>query len=384
MEASGTVEAGAPQQSPFRSDSVPTVVTPPIPVQNFHTLQSQPNIHPPSVLPDLVLIPSAAPAPIPSPNLSDPTQIFVYKNHLHEYAQKARIAVPVYQTIDEGSPGLPKFRSTVLLDEVHYVSPNTFRNRRAAEQDAARIAFEYISKKTKDDAFLLLREDLILCKSILSEYTDKMGLERPIYTTKHHKGSVPLFQSTLVFDGVVYTSDLSRTKKEAEQLAARAAILSLHDAINIKSQKTLADIIASKVRFHAMLQKVKDSHFSQIQPKSIPENTVERVAMTVNEDKNVKDAVSDSGVVCGAISEACPTSLFRPEFSSTKPEGSSPLVRLPIEFVPSTLEVPVGDHATTGSKRRSKNKRKARKKLCMENRVATETSQTAAPCSVAQ
>lgn len=55
-----------------------------------------------------------------------------------------------------------------------------------------------------------------------------MGLERPIYTTKHHKGSVPLFQSTLVFDGVVYTSDLSRTKKEAEQLAARAAILSLH------------------------------------------------------------------------------------------------------------------------------------------------------------
>ncbi|TYK01508.1 double-stranded RNA-binding protein 4-like isoform X3 [Cucumis melo var. makuwa] len=158
MEASGTVEAGAPQQSPFRSDSVPTVVTPPIPVQNFHTLQSQPNIHPPSVLPDLVLIPSAAPAPIPSPNLSDPTQIFVYKNHLHEYAQKARIAVPVYQTIDEGSPGLPKFRSTVLLDEVHYVSPNTFRNRRAAEQDAARIAFEYISKKTKDDAFLLLRE----------------------------------------------------------------------------------------------------------------------------------------------------------------------------------------------------------------------------------
>ena len=45
-----------------------------------------------------------------------------------------------------------------MVDEVHYVSPNTFRNRRAAEQDAARVAFEYISKKTKDDAFLLLRE----------------------------------------------------------------------------------------------------------------------------------------------------------------------------------------------------------------------------------
>uniref|UniRef100_A0A0A0LCN7 DRBM domain-containing protein n=1 Tax=Cucumis sativus TaxID=3659 RepID=A0A0A0LCN7_CUCSA len=229
------------------------------------------------------------------------------------------------------------------------------------------------------------KHDLMLCKSILSEYTDKMGLERPIYTTKHNQGSVAFFQSTLVFDGVVYTSDLGRTKKEAEQLAARAAILSLHeDATNPKSQKALGDIIASKVRFHAMLQKVKDSNFSQFQPKSMPENTVERVAMTVNEGKELKDAVLDGGMVCGAISEACPTSQFQPEFSATKPDGSSPLMRLPIEFVRSTLEEPVGYHATIGSKRKSKNKRKARKKLCMENRVATETSQTAAPCSVAR
>lgn len=100
----------------------------------------------------------------------------------------------------------------------------------------------------------------------------------------------------------------------------------------------------------------------------MPENTVEHVAMTVNEDKEVKDAILDNGVVCGAISEVCPTtSHFRPEFRSTKPEASSLPVRLPIQFVPSTLEEPVG-HRTTGSKRRSKNKRKARKKLCMENR----------------
>ncbi|XP_038897098.1 double-stranded RNA-binding protein 1-like isoform X2 [Benincasa hispida] len=312
-------------------------------------------------------------------------ELSLYKNHLHEYTQKSRIQLPVYQTFNEGSLGVPKYRSTVMVDEVHYVSPNTFRNRKAAEQDAARIAFEYISKKTKDDGFLLLREDLMSCKSILSEYTDKMSLKRPIYTTKHHKGSVPFFQSTLDFDGVVYTSDVSRSKKEAEQLAARAAILSLHgDARNPKSQKTLAEIIASKVRFHATLQKVKDSHFSQIQPKSMPENKVEHVAMTVDENKEVKDAILDNGVVCGAISEVCPTSHFRPEFRSTKPEASSPPVRLPIEFVPSTLEEPVGDHArATGSKRRSKNKRKARKKLCMENQVTTETSQTA-PCSVAQ
>lgn len=384
MEESGTVEADAPQQSSFPPDSVPTVVPSPIPVENSNTPQPEVDIHPPSVSPDAILIPNAASAPVPSPNPSDPTQLSLYKNHLHEYTQKSKIPLPVYQTFNEGSLGMPKYRSTVMVDEVHYVSPYTFRNRRAAEQDAARIAFEFISKKTKDDGILLLREDLMSCKSILSEYTDKMSLKRPIYTTKHHKGSVPFFQSTLVFDGVVYTSDVSRSKKEAEQLAARAAILSLHgDAKNPKSQKTLAEIIASKVRFHATLQKVKNSHFSQIQPESMPENTVEHVAMTVNEDKEVKDAILDNGVVCGAISEVCPTtSHFRPEFRSTKPEASSLPVRLPIQFVPSTLEEPVG-HRTTGSKRRSKNKRKARKKLCMENRAGVKTSQTA-PCSVAQ
>ncbi|KAG7017948.1 Double-stranded RNA-binding protein 4, partial [Cucurbita argyrosperma subsp. argyrosperma] len=226
-------------------------------------------------------------------------------------------------------------------------------------------------------------KDLMLCKSILSEYTVKMSLKRPMYTTKQHEGSVPIFQSTLVFDGVVYTGDISRSKKEAEQLAARAAILSLHDAGNPKSQKTLAEIIASKVRLHAMMQKVKDSHPSQIQPKYMPDNTVEHVTTTVNEDKEVNGAILDNVVACGAISEICPTtSHLGPEFRSIKPVASSPSERLPIESVPSTSEEPVGDRAT-GSKKRSKNKRKARKKLCMENQVATGTSQTA-PCSIAQ
>ncbi|XP_022984141.1 double-stranded RNA-binding protein 4-like isoform X1 [Cucurbita maxima] len=371
VEESGTVEAVPQQQSSFPPDSAPAVVPALIPVEDSNTPQLESDTRPPPVLPGAILIPSSASAPVSSPKPSDLTQLFLYKNHLHEYTQKSRIPLPVYQTFDEGSQGIPKYRSTVVVDEVHYVSPNTFRNRRAAEQDAARIALEYISKKAKDDGFVLLHEDLMLCKSILSEYTVKMSLKRPMYTTKQHEGSVPIFQSTLVFDGVVYTGDISRSKKEAEQLAARAAILSLHDAGNPKSQKTLAEIIASKVRLHAMMQKVKDSHPSQIQPKYMPENTVEHVTTTVNEDKEVNGAILDNVVACGAISEICPTiSHLGPELRSIKPVASSPSERLPIESVPSTSEEPVGDRAT-GTKKRSKNKRKARKKLCMENQVAT-------------
>lgn len=76
---------------------------------------------------------------------------------MHEYTQKSKIPLPVYQTVNEGQ-SVPKYRSIVVVDEICYVSPNTFRNRKGAEQDAARIALEYISKKTKDNGFHLLHE----------------------------------------------------------------------------------------------------------------------------------------------------------------------------------------------------------------------------------
>jgi dsRNA-specific ribonuclease len=40
-------------------------------------------------------------------------------------------------------------------------------------------------------------------------------------------GLLPVFISSLVFNGVSYTGEAGRNKKEAEQLAARAVIVSL-------------------------------------------------------------------------------------------------------------------------------------------------------------
>lgn len=162
------------------------------------------------------------------------------------------------------------------------------------------------------------------------------------------------------------TSELFQNTKCLVKVAY--VLVCVGDAGNPKSQNTLANIIAPKVRQHATLQKVKDSHPSQIQRKPMPENTEQHVAMTVDEDRRPKYAILVNGVVSGATSEVPPTmSPFRPEFKSTKTEASSPPVKLPIEFVPSTLEEPVGDHAT-GSKKRSKNRKKAHKKLCVEDR----------------
>ena len=54
-----------------------------------------------------------------------------------------------------------------------------------------------------------------------------MNLEKPTYTTVQPEGLLPVFVSSLVFSGVTYTGDAGRNKKEAEQLAARAVILSI-------------------------------------------------------------------------------------------------------------------------------------------------------------
>lgn len=62
---------------------------------------------------------------------------------------------------------------------------------------------------------------------ILFEYAVKMNLKRPEYSTTGGEQIRPVFMSTLIFDGKVYQSEEARSKKIAEQLAARVAIQSL-------------------------------------------------------------------------------------------------------------------------------------------------------------
>ena len=53
-----------------------------------------------------------------------------------------------------------------------------------------------------------------------------MNMQKPIYNTIQTEGLPPVFISSLVFNGVCYNGEPGRNKKEAEQLAARAVILS--------------------------------------------------------------------------------------------------------------------------------------------------------------
>ncbi|PNX79928.1 double-stranded RNA-binding protein 1-like, partial [Trifolium pratense] len=71
---------------------------------------------------------------------------YVFKSRLQEYAQKAGLPTPVYETIKEGPSHEPSFRSTVVVNDVRYDSLVGFFNRKAAEQSAAEVALVELAK----------------------------------------------------------------------------------------------------------------------------------------------------------------------------------------------------------------------------------------------
>ncbi|KAL9271815.1 Double-stranded RNA-binding protein 4-like protein [Drosera capensis] len=182
---------------------------------------------------------------------------FPPKSQLTTYIGRAHLQPPVYHTINEGLASPPsKFKCTVLVDGVAYESPNTFSTIKEAEQDAAKYALEGIAMKLKEEGRCFVSEDKFFCKSILNEFAMKMNMKLPVYTTKMSEGYIPSFTASLVFNDHEYTGEVGRNKKEAEQLAARATILSILDG----SEMALSEVIKSKAKLQSLMQKSNDLH----------------------------------------------------------------------------------------------------------------------------
>ncbi|GLT28827.1 hypothetical protein SLA2020_037310 [Shorea laevis] len=301
---------------------------------------------------------SSAPAPAPAPATASSSRIpetLMHKNRLQEYTQRSSLPLPVYTTVNEGQSHAPKFRSTVLVDGATYTSGNTFSVRKAAEQDVAKIALESITKKIKDEGCPLINEDKILCKSILNEFAVKMNLERPTYETTQRNGQLPVFGSSVLFNGERYNGEIGRTKKEAEQLGARAAILSL---LGDSCYSTLlTEVIKSKSKLYAVLNGGKGPGYSHQDTQSVGAST------SANKDKEIVSTVVTENVPISANVEP---SLGQPlplhQFKSPKPEPSSEPAVLPITFVPQVQSLAEGEGSL--KRRRRKSKKKNNKKLC--------------------
>ncbi|XP_075672416.1 uncharacterized protein LOC142641972 isoform X2 [Castanea sativa] len=302
---------------------------------------------------------SARLQPQPRPSTSAATssssrlpEQLMYKNRLQEYAQRSAVQLPMYKTVNEGSQHAPKFRSTVVVDGQIYTSPNTFLQRKIAEQDVSKLALEHISKKIKDERCPLtplICENTVFCKSILNEFAVKMNLQKPIYNTVQTEGLPPVFISSMVFNGVCYNGEPGRNKKEAEQFTARAVILSHLGKSG--SGIILSEIIKSKGKLYAGLHKVKDISHANI--SAVPQGPSIQ-AMEV------------------AIPGSSSRTQVRTELKVPPPEPSTQLIsaqpssqaaNLQSGFVPADLPEPSVVGPTSSKKRQNNQKEEADKKL---------------------
>ncbi|XP_031478684.1 double-stranded RNA-binding protein 8-like isoform X1 [Nymphaea colorata] len=161
--------------------------------------------------------------------LSGVSNCYVFKSRLQEYAQKAGISTPVYETVKEGPSHEPVFRSTVLVNGVRYDSLPGFFNRKAAEQSAAEVALlELMKSGNVAQCIPNPVHETGLCKNLLQEYAQKRSYPIPSYICKREgTPNQSSFTCTVEIGGIQYIGGAARTKKEAEIKAARTALLAI-------------------------------------------------------------------------------------------------------------------------------------------------------------
>ncbi|TYJ03914.1 hypothetical protein E1A91_A12G059800v1 [Gossypium mustelinum] len=309
-------------------------------------------------------------SPLPHSLPSRPPESFMHKNRLQEFTQRSSIQLPVYQTVNEGSVHAPQFRSSVLVDGVTYTSETTFSSRKAAEQDVAKHALECISKKLKDEGCPLIREDTVFCKSILNEFVVKMNLELPTYNTIQSGGVLPLFVSTLVFNGATYRGETGRNKKEAEQLAARVVIQSL--LADDRYGTVVSEIIKSKAKLYDALNKAKDSSF----------DTTLAGANRLNHNNTEVENNAVTNHVPNTTHPSSGAKHLRHEFKISKSGEGTDCIDLPIAFVPAVIGQG-SDAGESSLKKQRKKKKRAKLNTTSQSVVAGSPFNQTTPCSLA-
>ncbi|CAL5204579.1 unnamed protein product [Lathyrus oleraceus] len=220
---------------------------------------------------------------------------YVFKSRLQEYAQKAGLPTPVYETIKDGPSHEPCFRSTVIVNDVRYDSLPGFFNRKAAEQSAAEVALMELAKSGEvNQSITQPVHETGLCKNLLQEYAQKMNYAMPTYQCKKDDtppGRVPLFSCTVDIGGILYIGGTTKTKKEAEIKAARTALLAIQTNASqasenqfghltvIPSRKRAADSVADEA---SKAPKPKKARFKRKFPKRKQSRDKKPHVQTVN------------------------------------------------------------------------------------------------------
>ncbi|XP_060192312.1 double-stranded RNA-binding protein 1-like isoform X1 [Lycium barbarum] len=294
----------------------------------------------------------------------------MHKNRLQEFTQRSSLDRPVYHTHNLGTQHAPLFRSSVLVDGFWYTSPGAYSHLKAAEQEAAKVALisakEKEKEKMKHDGCPLVREDTVFCKSIMNEYAVKMNLEKPTYQTVQSVAMLPVFKSTAVFNGACYTGETGKNKKEAEQLAARAAVLSI---LETDSDTVMLEIIKSKRKLYAVLGKVQDT--GDVNAGVMPTELVHPVHVDKRKEAEIIEGSGErtnTGLLAYSLGQ--PSDVQAPNqlhvFKKPKSASSPVEVAPPLVFVAPVLDPSL---VCSTSRKKRRNKKKAKKDVQADPQV---------------
>eukprot|EP00253_Pinus_taeda_P016352 PITA_16352 len=139
------------------------------------------------------------------------------KNILQEYAQKNSLPLPVYKTIIEGENHVPKFKSSVTINEATYESASGFNNKKASQKAAAKAAVEDLQKQ----GLLLQFKERKRPKIALAELALKKNIPPPTYHITR------TYTATVKINGASYTGGPAGNARDAANKAAFEAIMAI-------------------------------------------------------------------------------------------------------------------------------------------------------------
>ncbi|ESQ40601.1 hypothetical protein EUTSA_v10014087mg [Eutrema salsugineum] len=257
----------------------------------------------------------------------------MHKNDLNTYCQRLSIPLPVYQTAFGGCGHAPTFTSSVSVGNKIFTSPNTFPNRKSAEQDAAKLALQHLLNEDEVSATNLrgiLRkfvcQDKTRCKMILNEFLAKIKMECTYETVQAEKD--PVFVSYLALnDDPTYATPIS-------------------------------EVIKSKFNACAVLNELKDvsdTRDCSVTDKGVAGHPTGAVTMSRCSDVNLPRT----------------SPIFsKPQHEIKLPEaaqGASEQIAVPLQFVPPPAHNPA-NNLVSSKKRRRKNKKNGNKRLRADNK----------------
>ncbi|XP_060200205.1 double-stranded RNA-binding protein 1-like [Lycium barbarum] len=173
----------------------------------------------------------------------------MYKSKLQEVCQNKKWALPKYCCMKDGEDHDPKFKASVVVNGINFDSPTLCKSSKEAHNEAAKFAFlhftseitsivyvKYITRTNSVAQLALMtlvtvsfeKSNASSYKSFLQELAQHEEICLPEYrTTGVGEPHNLTFLSNVEIEGEIFRGDGAKSKKQAEENAAKVAYTAL-------------------------------------------------------------------------------------------------------------------------------------------------------------